>query len=49
MDVRQKLQILADAAKDDASCASSGGQREPAPLGGLGRTAFAQMGEPRCG
>jgi putative DNA modification/repair radical SAM protein len=36
MDVRQKLQILADAAKYDASCASSGGKREPAPKGGLG-------------
>ncbi|MCP3138027.1 putative DNA modification/repair radical SAM protein [Pyxidicoccus xibeiensis] len=36
MDVRQKLQILADAAKYDASCASSGGKREPAPPEGLG-------------
>jgi len=35
MDVRQKLQILADAAKYDASCASSGGKRKTLP-GGLG-------------
>ncbi|HEY0194445.1 MAG TPA: putative DNA modification/repair radical SAM protein [Kofleriaceae bacterium] len=35
MDVRQKLAILADAAKYDASCASSGSKRKAAP-GGVG-------------
>ena len=35
-DVRRKLEILADAAKYDASCSSSGGQRKGAPEGGLG-------------
>ncbi|HYO65888.1 MAG TPA: putative DNA modification/repair radical SAM protein [Archangium sp.] len=35
MDVRKKLEILADAAKYDASCASSGGKRKSSP-GGLG-------------
>lgn len=35
MDVRSKLKILADAAKYDASCASSGGKRST-PKGGLG-------------
>jgi putative DNA modification/repair radical SAM protein len=35
MDVRKKLEILADAAKYDASCASSGAKRKPLP-GGLG-------------
>lgn len=35
MDVRKKLGILADAAKDDASYASSGGKRKSTP-GGLG-------------
>jgi putative DNA modification/repair radical SAM protein len=34
--VAQKLEILADAAKYDASCASSGGQRRDARSGGLG-------------
>jgi len=33
MDVRQKLQIFAEAAKDDAPCASGDGPREPAPPG----------------
>jgi predicted DNA-binding helix-hairpin-helix protein len=32
----QKLEILADAAKYDASCASSGGERRNARSGGLG-------------
>ena len=35
MDVRTKLEILADAAKYDASCASSGSKRAAAP-GGIG-------------
>jgi len=35
MELRRKLAILADAAKYDASCASSGARRE-APAGGLG-------------
>ena len=35
MDVRQKLAILADAAKYDASCASSGSKRAGTP-GGIG-------------
>ncbi len=35
MEVRTKLRILADAAKYDASCASSGGKRAT-PTGGLG-------------
>jgi putative DNA modification/repair radical SAM protein len=35
MDVRKKLEILADAAKYDASCSSSGGKRK-APKEGLG-------------
>ena len=37
MDVRRKLAILADAAKYDASCASSGGNRKTQP-GGLGNS-----------
>jgi predicted DNA-binding helix-hairpin-helix protein len=37
MDVRRKLSILADAAKYDASCASSGGRRKT-PEGGIGNT-----------
>ena len=37
MDVRRKLAILADAAKYDASCASSGGSRKTQP-GGLGNS-----------
>lgn len=35
MDVRQKLEMLADAAKFDASCASSGARRAGSK-GGLG-------------
>ena len=35
MDLRDKLSILADAAKYDASCASSGAKRER-PAGGIG-------------
>lgn len=31
MDVQRKLEILADAAKYDASCASSGPETKPAP------------------
>jgi putative DNA modification/repair radical SAM protein len=39
MDVRRKLEILADAAKYDASCASSGGERRDSRSGkGLGST-----------
>ena len=37
MDVRRKLEILADAAKFDASCASSGARRGPVS-GGIGHT-----------
>ncbi|HZH02421.1 MAG TPA: putative DNA modification/repair radical SAM protein, partial [Myxococcaceae bacterium] len=37
MDLSQKLAILADAAKYDASCASSGGKRSAAP-GGIGNS-----------
>ena len=37
MDLRRKLTILADAAKYDASCASSGAKRRAVP-GGLGHT-----------
>ena len=37
MDVRRKLHVLADAAKYDASCASSGSKRAAQP-GGLGNT-----------
>lgn len=35
MDIYQKLEILADSAKYDVSCASSGSERE-APIGGFG-------------
>jgi putative DNA modification/repair radical SAM protein len=38
MDVTRKLSILADAAKYDASCASSGAARRKAPPGGIGST-----------
>lgn len=38
MDVRQKLEILADAAKYDASCASSGSKGRRATAGGIGST-----------
>src|SRR3954466_8343988 len=37
MEVRRKLEILADAAKYDASCASGGSVRKAVP-GGLGST-----------
>jgi len=37
MELRRKLEILADAAKYDASCASSGSRRERA-VGGIGNT-----------
>jgi len=38
MDVREKLEILADAAKYDASCASSGSKGRRATAGGIGST-----------
>jgi putative DNA modification/repair radical SAM protein len=38
MDLRRKLEILADAAKYDASCASSGTDRRDSRGGGLGST-----------
>ena len=38
MELRKKLEILADAAKYDASCASSGGPRRKAGPGGVGST-----------
>lgn len=38
MDVREKLEILADAAKYDASCASSGSKGRRAAPGGIGST-----------
>jgi predicted DNA-binding helix-hairpin-helix protein len=37
----QKLEILADAAKYDASCASSGGAKRNARNGGIGSTTGA--------
>lgn len=41
MDLFQKLKILADAAKYDASCASSGAPKRAARAGGLGSTTGA--------
>src|SRR5690606_7486126 len=38
MDIREKLGILADAAKYDASCASSGSNGRRAKAGGIGST-----------
>ncbi|BBK34406.1 putative DNA modification/repair radical SAM protein [Stella humosa] len=38
MDISRKLEILADAAKYDASCASSGTERRTSRAGGLGST-----------
>ena len=38
MDLRQKLEILADAAKYDASCASSGTEKRDSRAGGIGST-----------
>jgi putative DNA modification/repair radical SAM protein len=38
VDLRQKLEILADAAKYDASCASSGTAKRDSTRGGLGNT-----------
>lgn len=38
MELRKKLAILADAAKYDASCASSGGKRRDSTGGGIGST-----------
>lgn len=38
LDLRQKLEILADAAKYDASCASSGTTKRNARAGGIGST-----------
>ncbi|TCZ58781.1 putative DNA modification/repair radical SAM protein [Roseicella aquatilis] len=38
MDLRRKLEILADAAKYDASCASSGTEKRDSRRGGLGST-----------
>lgn len=38
LSILQKLEILADAAKYDASCASSGGTRRDARAGGIGST-----------
>jgi putative DNA modification/repair radical SAM protein len=43
MDLREKLHILASAAKYDVSCASSGSKRRNTP-GGLGNAARAAMG-----
>ncbi len=40
-DILQKLEILADAAKYDASCASSGGTKRNARNGGMGSTTGA--------
>ena len=40
-DILQKLEILADAAKYDASCASSGGTKRNARNGGIGSTTGA--------
>jgi putative DNA modification/repair radical SAM protein len=44
MDVLAKLEILADAAKYDASCASSGGEPRPAPAGSKGIGSTEGMG-----
>ena len=41
MELFQKLKILADAAKYDASCASSGAPKRSAAKGGLGSTTGA--------
>src|SRR6201990_1823031 len=41
LSLEQKLEILADAAKYDASCASSGGPKRNAHNGGLGSTTGA--------
>ena len=41
MDLMQKLTILADSAKYDAACTSSGGDRNAAPNGGIGSTISA--------
>ncbi|MDC7785683.1 putative DNA modification/repair radical SAM protein [Rhodoplanes sp. TEM] len=41
LDLVQKLEILADAAKYDASCASSGGPKRDSRRGGLGSTTGA--------
>ncbi|HEY8613457.1 MAG TPA: biotin synthase, partial [Roseomonas sp.] len=38
MELREKLEILADAAKYDASCASSGTEKRDSRDGGLGST-----------
>lgn len=38
MDLRAKLALLADAAKYDASCASSGTEKRDSRQGGLGST-----------
>lgn len=38
MELTRKLEILADAAKYDASCASGGGERRRAKAGGIGST-----------
>ena len=38
MELKEKLEILADAAKYDASCASSGTARRDSTRGGLGST-----------
>jgi predicted DNA-binding helix-hairpin-helix protein len=38
MELRRKLEILADAAKYDASCASSGTEKRDSRAGGLGST-----------
>jgi predicted DNA-binding helix-hairpin-helix protein len=38
MDLKQKLEILADAAKYDASCASSGSEKRDSRKGGIGST-----------
>ncbi|HEY1706808.1 MAG TPA: putative DNA modification/repair radical SAM protein [Rhizomicrobium sp.] len=44
MDVRQKLEILADAAKYDASCASSGTEKRHSETGGHGIGSTEGMG-----
>src|ERR671913_451607 len=38
MELRRKLEILADAAKYDASCASSGTEKRDSRKGGIGST-----------
>ena len=46
LDTRQKLEILADAAKYDVSCFSSGAEKRNSRSGGLGSTTGAASAIP---